>query len=341
MTQNQQIALKSRLDMAKRVVMGSPMTLARHGIDAEQFASVVREAILTNPDILGASESSLAQAFRRCCRDGLVPDGDSAAIVVYKGQARMQPMVTGLKQMAYEALNGAEIRSGVVYEGDDVQVQVGAGIEQKLVIRSDGNAIFKTRKGTDVIGAWCTIKIPGEDTARLTLLSKDEIERSRASSFAQKDGPWKKWYDRMAEKSAVKRACRDLRYMFTSNQKAQDFFENQMQDETFAEPIDAQAEDVKDLPQITEAQVAEKEMTVGKESHADLKPAETAKPKPKPKPRKAADSDAKVERAEPHKESSGDREPEAAPETETPKEPVGNDASFLPADGDDDDPYKI
>ena len=222
-----QVRMADVLAIAKKCVMSSPMTLARHGIDEQQFAAVVTEAVLANPNIVMATDSSLAQAFRRCCRDGLIPDGDSAAIVLYKSrakaadgrevyetQAQAIPMVSGLKRMARETL-GAEIRSGVIYEGDDVEVVDGVGIETSISIRTNGIEAFKRRKGENCIGAWCYIKLPHEDTARIKLYSQDEIQRSKAASRA-KMGPWVQWYDRMAEKACVKSAIWSIRDQISS-----------------------------------------------------------------------------------------------------------------------------
>lgn len=217
--QNRQIMLKKKLAIAQKVATQNPMALARYGMDPADFAKTLQEAVLHNPDILEATDQSLAQSLRKCCRDGLVPDGDSAVINVYKGNATVVPMVTGIRRMAHEQL-GAEIRSGVVYEGDSIEIVDGAGVEAKVIVHA-GMDVFKSRKADNVIGAWCWIKLPDEQNARITLYSQDEINRSRDASFA-KHGPWEKWPDRMAEKACVKSAIWRLRYLVSN--KAEGLF---------------------------------------------------------------------------------------------------------------------
>lgn len=225
---NNQLALRRRLDIAEKVILDSPMTLARHGVDPKMFAAVVQEAVLNNPDILKASESSLAKAFRKCARDGYIPDGDSGAIVVFGEEAQAMPMVTGIKRLAYEKL-GAEIRSGVVHEGDVIEIVDGVGVEPKVIIRSEGIEIFKSRKADNVVGAWCWLKLPHEDLPRIVLYSYDEIMRAKKASRAQ-NGPWKTWPDRMAEKACVKSAIWRLRYMSGLNSKAAEMFQTLAED---------------------------------------------------------------------------------------------------------------
>ena len=196
-------ATHTRLQRAAVAVKANAMTLAMHGQDPDQFGKIIREALLNNPDIVSASEQSLAQAVAKCCRDNIIPDGDQGALVIFGGQAVAMPMVSGILQMAVEDLE-AEIRSGVVYQGDNVEVIEGVGpnVDPQIRVTSDAS-IFTSRKGEGVIGAYLWVKLPEEKTARLILFSSDDIRRARAASRAQ-NGPWKTWPDRMAEKACIK-----------------------------------------------------------------------------------------------------------------------------------------
>ena len=201
----------ARLATAEAAIKNSAMTLAAHNVDPDKFGMVIREALLANPEIVKAEERSFARAIRKCCRDGIIPDGDRGALVIFAGEAVAMPMVQGILQMASEDLK-AEIRSGVVHEGDMIRVIEGVGVDPQIRIESEGTEIFLSRKGENVIGAWCWIKLPFEKTARLVLFSQDEIRRARAASRAQ-NGPWKTWPERMAEKACVKSAIWRLRYL--------------------------------------------------------------------------------------------------------------------------------
>ena len=314
MTQkNRQLALKNTLGMARKIVESSPMTLAKYGVAPEEFAQNLQEAVLNNPNILEASESSLANAIRKCCRDGLIPDGDSAVISVFKGEASVMPMVTGIRRMAHQML-GAEIRSGVVYEGDEIEIVDGAGVDTKVVVKS-GMDVFKSRKADNVIGAWCWVKLPNESRARITLYSQDEIERTRKASFS-KSGPWATWPDRMAEKACVKSAIWKLRYL-VNNSSAEPLFQTLREDD--AEIVDVTPE------KQPERQVEEKQVEEKPAPKPRRKPAQKPAPKPKEEPKE----EPKQEIIEPEKK------PE--PEKEAFNEQNLEEGKFFEGDSDDDD----
>ena len=204
-------ARNKKLEVVDQAIKHSIMTLAQQGVDHEKFALIVREAVIANPDIVTANETSFARAIRKCCRDAIIPDGDRGALVVFGQEVVAMPMVSGMLQMAAEDLE-AEIRSGVVHEGDQIKIIEGVGVEPQIITESEGTDIFLNRNKDNVIGAWCWIKLPFEDTPRITLFSKSEIDRARSVSRA-KNGPWVNWPERMAEKSCVKSAIWRIRYL--------------------------------------------------------------------------------------------------------------------------------
>ena len=155
-------------------------------------------------------------------------------------------MVTGMLRMARNAL-GAEIRSGVIYKGDDVEIIEGAGISPSIKITTKGTDVFETRKPQDVIGAYCLIKLPDEDTPRLFTRNKAEIEQARSASFAGK-GPWLTWPQKMAEKYCVKSAIWSLRYRTGTDIHSSQIFELIKQDNESESPvIEGDAVEVEDV----------------------------------------------------------------------------------------------
>ena len=238
---------KRYLDVASSAVKHSAMTLAQHGLDPEKFGLIIREAVLANPDVLKSDEQSFARAIRKCCINNIIPDGDQGAIVVFGGEAVAMPMVMGIKRMAYEAL-GADIREGVVYEGDDMTIteEIGPeGVETTISLKTTTDSL-KNRKGSQVIGAWCWLKLPDEKHARVTTFSQDDIDRTKKVSRA-KSGPWQTWPDRMAAKSCVKSAIWRLRYMANVERRGAKLL-NIIEEDTVAEfgpvTIEAEAEPV-------------------------------------------------------------------------------------------------
>lgn len=203
---------------AKAVILDSPMMLARQGIDPEKFADIMREAIISNPDIIMCTEASLARAVRKCCRDGIVPDGHQGAIIPFGDEAAALTMVHGYKRMAYEAL-GAEMREGAVYDGDHILIKQGVGITPTVEIDIDGTDFFSKNQDAPVVGAYLWMRLPHEDTPRLYLYRLRDITRARDASRAKK-GPWVVWPDRMAVKSLVNSAIRSLSYLRDAKSEA-------------------------------------------------------------------------------------------------------------------------
>ena len=203
--------MNKTLQDAKKIIEDSPMMLAAQGIQREHFAEIVREAIIANPDIITCSETSLAQAFRKCCRDGIVPDGLSGAIVPFGQEAVALTMVNGYKRMAHEGL-GAEIREGAILDGDEIRITQGVGIKPTLEVIIKDTSYFTASVEKPVVGSYCWLKLPHEEWPRLYLYRLNDIERARAASRAQ-NGPWKVWPDRMAVKSVINSAIRSLRYL--------------------------------------------------------------------------------------------------------------------------------
>ena len=339
-------AMNARVEAGARAVAGSAMALASHGVDQEQFGMVIREALLNNPDIITADERSVAQAVRRCCRDLIIPDGDRGAIVMFGQEAVAINMVAGLEQMVIEEVD-AEIRSGVVYEGD--QVRVIEGINPDIQIITNGTDVFKQRKGDSVIGAWCWMKFPWEETARLVLYSLDDINRSMMASRA-KNGPWKVWKDRMARKACVKSAIWQHRAMIRAHGKGARLLRS-IEEETALEYGETQVEDALAGIDITTIE--------GTAVETEPKP-EPEKDPPKPrrqrgggKPRQSGaqeqaqeaqpEEPAETEQAEPAQETGGAAQEKAPPVQEVqqndPPDPDPDDPGAGDDDGGQDDGF--
>ena len=272
------VTVRNRLlDVATSAVKHSAMTLARHGVDAEKFSMIVREALIANPDIVEADEASLAKAIRQCCRDNIVPDGDQGALVVFAGKARVLTMVTGLLRMAAEDLE-AEIRSGVIHEGDNVTVieGVGGGADPSITITSQGTDIFLSRTGQNVIGSYCWLKLPFEDTARLVLFTLDQIRRAREMSKA-KDSFWARWPERGAEKSCIKSAIWRLRYLAYVRNKGS----------RILEIIQAENEQEYGAGTVTDLVYGDQSVDVIDTETGEVLQEGKPAPKPKPKPKPA------------------------------------------------------
>lgn len=242
-------------------------SLANLGITPAQFVKQVEEALFSAPDILTkCSPEAFTKAIRKSCQAGLPPDGTHAVIVpMTGGGARFEAMAQGFKRIM-NSIAGMEFSSGIIYEGDEFEFSEGAGSNgddfQPFIRVKRSLAAVEGRKA---VAAWAWGRIKGH-IPMLVVMPADEIERHRAVSSADKKGksPWDSWWDRMAEKTAIKRLARKMLHLMPWDSQIQSAIEAE-DDAPHGIVIDAAAESV-----------AEK----GK--------AAAAKPKPLPAPKKSA-----------------------------------------------------
>ena len=155
----------------------------------------------TGEKLRECSPASLRHSVRKAAEMGLLPNGEDGALVPFKTTATFIPMVSGLKRLLWEGEH-AEVLSGVIYEVD----------EYKVIFTDNGRRMDHQRKlgqaeSPKVIAAYCEIKFPGDSEWSLTLVDKHEIERARQVSPGSEGTFWTKFYDRMADKTAVRLAC--------------------------------------------------------------------------------------------------------------------------------------
>lgn len=175
----------------------------------ERFQRVAITAINKNPDLVDCSRQSLYNAFMICAQDGLLPDGNEAAIVKYNSKdgaptAQYQPMVKGiLKKMR----NSGELKSIMavcIHEHDPFRYWVDDDGEH-LTHEPD---LFSTDRGR-IIGAYALAKTK-DDAIYIKVMTTSEIETVRNFSKAKNAGPWTNWWDQMAEKTVIRRLAKRM-----------------------------------------------------------------------------------------------------------------------------------
>ena len=216
------------VDSVTQGVSDMVATLSQHGIKPEQFKEAMIEAMLMNPQLAECEHGSLYRAIRKCCQDGLLPNGVDATIHSKKQKNRNDqwvsvavylPMKDGLLRVAHETL-GVEIETGHIMASvvEDVQIIEGTGewsirVPRKLTIVP----------GDRVVGAWAVAIDPA--TRRQVgsiLLDEQQLEEAKkksASWSSGKDSPWGNkstgelgQAKRMAEKTAAKSLANKLKH---------------------------------------------------------------------------------------------------------------------------------
>lgn len=246
-----QMIMASKDALERGAEMSADM-LKSVGISPEHFKRVAWNALSQNPFIASCSPASLKKSLLACAESGLMPDGQQAAIVPYKGEATLVKMVGGLLDLARRSLPGIAFEYGVVYAGDQFEHE--QGLESVLRHRRDPEA----QQGWDNIrAAWALAHIPGATRPEFVVLYRNDL--AHAKSHAQTQMVWTKHPDQMALKTALKALCKRLP---TRN--------------TMLFDDGAEMGDPEPLPEVIEVEAVEVEEAA--------KPAPKPKPKPAPKP---------------------------------------------------------
>jgi recombination protein RecT len=172
----------------------------------DRFVRVVMTAVQQNPDLLDPGlRVSLYAACMRCAQDGLMPDGQEAALVKYGGNTpsiNYQPMIGGMMK---KLRNSGEIvgapKVHVWKEGDTFEYQLGD--EEKIIHKP-----LLTGRGK-TLGAYSIVALKSGGTSR-EVMTVDQIEAIRKRSRSPEKGPWATDFDEMARKTVFRRHYKKL-----------------------------------------------------------------------------------------------------------------------------------
>jgi recombination protein RecT len=155
-------------------------------------------AVQLNPALMACERRSLWLSCMRCAQDGLLPDGQEAAIVPYKDKAQYLPMYQGLLKKFRNSGQFRWVGTGIVFEGDVYEHWITQEGEHFKHVPADDNSGKKIRR----VYALATTKEGGSFIADLSMA---EIDKRRAMSRASRDdAPWKQWPDEMMKKTALR-----------------------------------------------------------------------------------------------------------------------------------------
>ncbi|WP_127471926.1 RecT family recombinase [Thiomicrorhabdus aquaedulcis] len=192
-------------------------------IKVENFMQICQTAAMVNPDLQTCTASSLAQAFIQCAKDGLVPDGKEAAIVIYNkkqgsnwvANAQYQPMIDGILKRLRQSGEVPYISAKVVYTED--QFDTGMDINgEYLSFKPNYNSKNRTNNDIKLVFAMAKLKngeaiievMTLEDVQRIMMLSKSAIDTKTGK--LNEWSVWGKFFDRMALKTVLHRLAKRL-----------------------------------------------------------------------------------------------------------------------------------
>jgi phage RecT family recombinase len=228
------------------------------GLDLDRFTRTALMAVQQNPDLMGNDQQSLYLSIMQCAKDGLLPDGKEAALVLFfdkKTQTKKTqyiPMVGGLRKIAAE--HKVALAAYVVHAEDKFEYEL--GFDPAIVHRPP--KLGETRG--EIVGVYaCAIDSLGQKY--LEVLSVDEVEKVRKVSRAKDAGPWKEWYAEMARKTAARRLFKQLALPDLSERASNVLAANDAEYDLEPDPVVALLNDVpvpvdEDAPDDTPAQPA-------------------------------------------------------------------------------------
>ncbi|MGM1188117.1 recombinase RecT [Serratia liquefaciens] len=180
-------------------------------VSFEKFTNAAAVALATNADLFDADRQSVINALSSCAKDGLIPDGREAALVVYKtslpnGQrvrrAQYMPMIDGVMKRVRQSGEVSIIATRVLYKNDKFRVWMD----------ENGEHIFYEPNMLDrgeMIGAFAYAKMRSGEL-QFEVMNIEDIEKVRAASKNSDKGPWVNWYESMSRKSVMHRLGRRL-----------------------------------------------------------------------------------------------------------------------------------
>lgn len=216
------MSITTELDTMTNIHANLAATLQQQGVSAllpahvtdEQFTRTAATAMVQDPDLQLANKQSLVLALTRCARDGLLPDGREAALVVrntknystgqYEKRVVYMPMVDGVLKRARQSGQVANIIAKVVYASDEFDYRIdelGEHLLHRPAFR-DGDAVAKVYAFARLTSGEIVVEV----------MSKADVERIRDNQFKSDKIPavWRTWFDRMALKTVLHRLARRL-----------------------------------------------------------------------------------------------------------------------------------
>ncbi|WGM03544.1 recombinase RecT [Arsenophonus nasoniae] len=181
-------------------------------VTPEQFTRTAATALIENAELQKADKQSLVLALTRCAKDGLMPDGREAALVVRSTKVNNQfvkkavymPMVDGVIKRARQSGQVANIIAKVVYAQDEFE----------YVIDENGEHLIHRPAfvdGDEVVKVYAFAKLNSGELV-VEVMSRADVEKIRDTVQSAKydSSPWVKWFDRMALKTVIHRLARRL-----------------------------------------------------------------------------------------------------------------------------------
>ena len=217
-TAEQAVVLEAE-QIVEPIIVEAEDFLAPIGLDSKFFAQCTVTALVQNSHLRHANRDSFKAALLKCAQRGLLPDGESAALVPMKGNVTLVPMVGGMLDIVRRTLPGCSITAKAVMRWDHFTVKHGTDpvLEHIPGQIPEGIGPLDLDKPENVTGAWCVVILPplvrgAAPVREIHHMRRIEIDllRQRSPAGFKQGLPWTVHYRRMCEKSVIKACLRRL-----------------------------------------------------------------------------------------------------------------------------------
>ncbi len=197
--------IKSLLDKSK----GSIAAVLPKHLTPERLIKIATSAASRSPELLDCSPESLLLAVVQAGTLGLEPSTPlhHCALVAVnnnktgKKEAQLWLEYRGLCQLAYQSGEVLDIYAHTVHENDVFEFEYGT--DKSITHRFD----VREPRG-EAIAYYGVVVFKSGGKPHFEVLTKGEVDRIRERSPGKNSPAWVNDYDRMGEKSAIKRALR-------------------------------------------------------------------------------------------------------------------------------------
>lgn len=201
-------------ELETKLISAGVQTILPESVKIQTFVRCAAVAMASNKDLGEANQDSVIMALTQCAKDGLVPDNKEAALVTFNTKVKHQgradewvkkaqylPMIDGVMKRARMSGQVSILSSKAVLTEDDFDYWLDENGEH---INYRPNF-----KGGEMRLAFAYAKLSTGELI-VEVMTKDDIDKVRASSKTGTYGPWKDWYERMACKAVMHRLARRL-----------------------------------------------------------------------------------------------------------------------------------
>lgn len=196
-------AKKSELSKKFELFEGNLRSVLPKHIDPKTMISLALTAMEKNPALRDCTIPSILMATYEASSLGLKPESFTGEcyFVPYKGKCQLIPGYRGLIQLAYRSGNVKEIYAETVYKEDKFSYKLGLNRTVDHEPSPD-----RTYEDKNITHFYAVIKYTngGFDFA---VMDRKEVDLIMAKSkgLSSKDSPWKTYYARMGEKTAIRK----------------------------------------------------------------------------------------------------------------------------------------